>query len=53
MRVLRVLRNAQDNLLSVMFDLDDTSDIEKALTLIGDVMDGISREYSLPIMSEQ
>lgn len=53
MRVLRLLREAQDNLISVMFDLDDNSKLEQALTLIGDTMDGISAEYGLPIMSEQ
>lgn len=52
-RVLRLLREAQDDLLSVMFDLDDNSKLEQALTLIGDTMDGISSEYGLPIMSEQ
>ena len=53
MRVLRLLREAQDNLISVMFDLDDNSKLEQALTLIGDTMNGISAEYGLPIMSEQ
>lgn len=53
MRVLRYLRKAQDNILPVLFDLDDTTDLERALTLIGDVMDSISVEYGLPIMSEQ
>lgn len=52
-RVLRLLRGAQDDLLSVMFDLDDNTKLEAALTLIGDTMDGISAEYGLPIMSEQ
>lgn len=52
-RVLRLLREAQDNLISVMFDLDDPGKLEQALTLIGDTMDGISAEYNLPIMSEQ
>lgn len=53
MRVLRYLRKAQDNILPVLFDLDDTTGLERALTLIGDVMDSISVEYGLPIMSEQ
>lgn len=52
-RVLRLLRGAQDDLLAVMFDLDDNTKLEAALTLIGDTMDGISAEYGLPIMSEQ
>lgn len=53
LRTLRHLRAAQDHLLSVMFDLDDNSRLTEALTLIGDTMDDISREYDLPIMSEQ
>ena len=52
-RVLRLLREAQDNIVSVCFDMDDTSELEEALTIIGNVMDGISAEYGLPIMSEQ
>ena len=52
-RALLRLREAQDNLLSVMFDLDDNSALEQALTLIGDTMDGISACWNLPIMSEQ
>lgn len=51
--VLKHLRDAQDSLIAVMFDVDDNSNLEKALTLIGDVMDGISELYGLPIMSEQ
>ena len=53
MRVLRILRDAQDSLLSAMFDVDDNRKLEESLTLIGDTMDGISAEYGLPIMSEQ
>lgn len=53
MYVLTHLRDAQNSLLAVMFDVDDNSNLEKALTLIGDVMDGISELYELPIMSEQ
>lgn len=52
-RVLRVLRSAQNNLLSVMFDVDDNRNLERALTLIGDKMDDISNYYGLPIASEQ
>lgn len=52
-RVLKLLREAQDNIISACFDLDDCSALEQALTLIGDTMDGISTEYGLPIMSEQ
>lgn len=53
LRVLRLLREAQNNICAVCFDLDDCSALEQALTLIGDTMDGISAEYELPIMSEQ
>lgn len=53
MYVLTHLRDARNNLLAVMFDVDDNSNLEQALTLIGDVMDGISELYELPIMSEQ
>lgn len=53
LRVLHLLRDAQDNLLSVMFDLDDNQKLTEALTLIGDTMDGISAAYGLPTMSEQ
>lgn len=53
MYVLTHLRDAQSNLLAVMFDVDDNSNLEQALTLIGDVMDGISELYELPIMSQQ
>ena len=52
-RALNLLRSAQDDLLAVMFDLDDYRKLEQALTLIGDTMDGISEAYGLPIMSEQ
>ena len=52
-RVLKKLREAQDSLLSAMFDIDDISKLESAMTLIGNTMDGISAEYGLPIMSEQ
>ncbi len=52
-RALHLLRAAQDNLLSVIFDLDDNRKLTEALTLIGDTMDGISAAYGLPIMSEQ
>ena len=53
MNALNLLREAQDNLLAVMFDLDDNTGLNKALTLIGETMDGISECYGLPIMSEQ
>jgi len=53
MRALETLREAQDSLLRVMFDLDGRADLERAMTLIGDTMDGISLEYGLPITSEQ
>lgn len=54
LRVLRILREAQSNLLDAGFDfMDDNPRLEQALTLIGDVMDDVSREYDLPIMSEQ
>lgn len=53
MRVLRFLRAAQDDLLRVIFDVDDQSRLMEAMTLIGDTMDDVSREYDLPIMSEQ
>ena len=52
-RILRLLREAQNNICAVAFDLDDYSKLNEALTLIGDTMDSISREYGLPIMSEQ
>ena len=52
-RILRLLRNAQNDICAVLFDLDEIEKLEKALTLIGDTMDGISVEYGLPIMSEQ
>ena len=50
---LRLLREAQNNIAAVIFDLDDYGKLDQALTLIGDTMDGISKEYGLPIMSEQ
>ena len=54
MRVLRLLREAQSNLLDAGFDfMNNNRKLEQALTLIGDTMDDISREYNLPIMSEQ
>lgn len=54
LRVLRILREAQSNLLDAGFDfMNDNPRLERALTLIGDVMDDVSREYDLPIMSEQ
>lgn len=52
-RALNYLRDAQDDLIIVMFDLDDCSKLQQALTLIGDTMDSISATYGLPIMSEQ
>lgn len=52
MQVLRELRDAQDSLLRVMFDLDDHSRLDEAMTLIGDTMDGISALYGLPVLSE-
>ena len=53
LRILKLLREAQNNICAVCFDLDDFSALEQALSLIGDTMDGISAEYGLPIMSEQ
>lgn len=53
LRILKLLREAQNNICAVCFDLDDCSALEQALTLIGNTMDGISAEYGLPIMSEQ
>lgn len=54
LRVLRLLREAQSDLLDAGFDfMNNHSRLEQALTLIGDTMDDISREYDLPIMSEQ
>lgn len=52
-RNLRLLRVAQTTICSVAFDIDDNSKLNEAVTLIGDTMDGISREYGLPIISEQ
>lgn len=53
MRALRALRDAQDSILRVIFDLDDHSKLDEAMTLIGDTMDGISALYCLPVLSEQ
>lgn len=53
MRVLRLLREAQNNIILAGFDLDDTSELDEALTAIGNVMGGISTTYGLPIISEQ
>ncbi len=52
-RVLLQLRDAQQSILSAIWDVDDQTNLEKALTLIGDKMDEISKAYGLPIMSEQ
>jgi len=54
LRILRLLREAQSDLLDAGFDfMNDNPRLEQALTLIGDVMDDVSRGYDLPIMSEQ
>jgi len=50
---LRKLREAQDAIIAAAFDLDDNRVLNKALTLIGDTMDGISEEYDLPFISER
>ncbi len=52
-RVLHDLREAQNLIISAAWYLDDDKGLLKALTIIGDAMDGISAEYDLPIMSEQ
>lgn len=46
---LNLLKEAQDNLLSVMFEINDDRNLQKAFALIGDTMNGISETYGLSV----
>lgn len=53
MEIMNLLKEAQNNLLAALFEIDGNSNLKKAVNLIADTMDGISDEYGLPKMSER